>query len=236
MRRQNNQRDNNFPSSNSGRNNDWNRTNEHFSSERDDDRLRQSQATEYDLNRNSRTDEYDRYGYNRNNDHSTSSDYGRNPRHRESDSRDSGSSFYHNNAGNYGMENAQNAYGARNFDNERFGSSRYGNSSSNSFSENDLRKIEPSSQRSGYYGKGPKGWKRSDERIKEEVCEVLYRDQHIDATNIEVAVNEGVVTLGGTIESRWSKRHAEDRVEHLSGVEDVRNEIRIVRRENSRLS
>lgn len=224
MRRQD--RENMQRNSGNARNNDWNRTNEHFSADR-----------------NSRADEYDRYAYNRNNDHSMSSDYGkrdndfRTNHYRESDSwddRDSGQSFYHNNAGNYDMEHAQN--GAGNFDNNRTGNSRYENFSNKSFAEGDFRNSEPSSQRSGYYGKGPKGWKRSDERIREEVCEVLYRDQHIDATNIEVAVNEGVVTLSGTIESRWSKRHAEQRIEHLSGVEDVRNEIRIVRLENSRFS
>jgi hypothetical protein len=226
MRRQDNQ------NQRDSRNNDWNRTNEHFSS---DDR---------DENRSSRIDEYDRYGYNRNNDHSMSSDYGRRSdndfrttRYRESDSRDDrdeGHSFYHNNAGNYGMEHSHNSDGARNFDNNRSGSSRYGNASNKSFAEGDFRNTEPSSPHTGYYGKGPKGWKRSDERIKDEVCEVLYRDQHIDATNIEVAVQDGVVTLSGSIDTRWSKRHAEQRIEHLSGIEDVHNEIRVQRFDNSR--
>jgi osmotically-inducible protein OsmY len=82
-------------------------------------------------------------------------------------------------------------------------------------------------ERNGHFGKGPKGYRRSDERIKEDVSEALFRDQNIDATELEVEVKEGFVTLKGTIESRQAKRAAEYCVEHLSGVQDVRNEITV---------
>lgn len=84
-------------------------------------------------------------------------------------------------------------------------------------------------ERSGHFGKGPKGYRRSDERIKEEVCEALYRASNVDASEIEVDVKEGTVTLKGTVEERESKRAAESCIENLSGVEDVRNEIRVLR-------
>ncbi len=82
-------------------------------------------------------------------------------------------------------------------------------------------------ERGSHFGKGPKGWTRSDERIKDEVSEALYRDYHIDASDIEVEVQEGVVTLSGTVENRSAKRAAEECVEYLSGVLDVHNRLRI---------
>ncbi len=78
-----------------------------------------------------------------------------------------------------------------------------------------------------YRGKGPKNYQRSDERIREDVCELLTRDDRVDATELEVNVNAGVVTLGGSIDDRLSKRRAEDLAESCAGVRDVRNEIRV---------
>lgn len=78
-----------------------------------------------------------------------------------------------------------------------------------------------------YSGRGPKGWSRSDDRIKEDVSETLERDPHVDASEIEVKVEGGIVTLSGSVEDRRSKRHAEDIIENLMGVKDVRNELSI---------
>jgi osmotically-inducible protein OsmY len=76
-------------------------------------------------------------------------------------------------------------------------------------------------------GKGPKSYKRSDDRIKEDVCEALERHAGIDASEVDVVIKEGVATLSGTIESRQMKRMTEDCVENIRGVTDVRNELRI---------
>lgn len=76
-------------------------------------------------------------------------------------------------------------------------------------------------------GKGPQGYKRSDERIREAICEALTDDAHVDATDIEVTVRDGEVTLSGTVDDRYQKRAAEDAIEHVSGVRDVHNQIRI---------
>jgi hypothetical protein len=75
-------------------------------------------------------------------------------------------------------------------------------------------------------GKGPKGYRRSDERIKEDVCDRLS-DGYIDASEINVQVSDGVVTLTGTVTDKHAKRMAEDIVEQLSGVKDVQNQIRV---------
>lgn len=78
-----------------------------------------------------------------------------------------------------------------------------------------------------HFGKGPRGWRRSDEMIREEACEALYRDSHVDASNIDVTVEDACVYLRGTVEDRQEKRRAEECVERVSGVEDVQNELRL---------
>ena len=81
--------------------------------------------------------------------------------------------------------------------------------------------------RGPYTGRGPKGYHRSDERIEEDVNESLTRAGEIDATNIEIKVQNGVVTLTGTVDSRQAKREAEDLIEELSGVKEVENRLRV---------
>jgi osmotically-inducible protein OsmY len=99
--------------------------------------------------------------------------------------------------------------------------SEYGPSSGASFG------ASSSSMRGPYTGKGPRGYHRSDERIREDVCECLTQHGQIDASNIEVQVSGGEVTLGGTVDNRQMKRMAEDAVEGISGVKDVNNQIRV---------
>jgi osmotically-inducible protein OsmY len=77
-------------------------------------------------------------------------------------------------------------------------------------------------------GRGPKGYQRPDARVFEDVCDRLtYSD--VDAENIEVRVENGEVTLSGSVRDRWDKRRAEDVVENVSGVRDVHNNIRVHR-------
>jgi hypothetical protein len=76
-------------------------------------------------------------------------------------------------------------------------------------------------------GRGPKGYTRSDERIREEVGERLTDDPHVDASEIEVAVERGEVTLSGTVNTRFEKRHAEDVADAVSGVTHVQNNLRV---------
>lgn len=78
-----------------------------------------------------------------------------------------------------------------------------------------------------HYGCGPKGYRRSDERIREDVNEALFRDEHVDATEIEVEVKDAEVTLSGTVDGREAKRMAEDCVWNVAGVRNVTNTIRV---------
>ncbi|UOF01791.1 BON domain-containing protein [Bdellovibrio reynosensis] len=82
-----------------------------------------------------------------------------------------------------------------------------------------------------YTGRGPKGFKRSDERIKEEICEILTRHPEIDAENIDVEVSEAKVTLEGAVPDRRMKYLAEDAIEHSFGVQEVTNNLRVQKSE-----
>lgn len=78
-------------------------------------------------------------------------------------------------------------------------------------------------------GKGPKNYKRSDERIKELICQKLCDDPEIDASNIEVEVKDAHVTLTGAVDGKFEKYLAEDLVENVSGVSMIENFIRVNR-------
>lgn len=79
----------------------------------------------------------------------------------------------------------------------------------------------------GYRGLGPKGYTRSDPRINEDVHDQLTEDDHIDASGISVAVQDGEVTLSGSVRDRRDKHHAEAIVEHIAGVKHVQNNLRV---------
>jgi len=78
-----------------------------------------------------------------------------------------------------------------------------------------------------YAGRGPKGYKRPDARIHEEICDRMTDDAGLDASEIVVEVNDGEVTLSGSIMSRDQKRRAEDVAAQTSGVRDVTNQLRV---------
>ncbi len=95
------------------------------------------------------------------------------------------------------------------------------------FGDEEAERRRRRDQERGYYGKGPRGYTRSDERIREDVNDRLTDDWQIDASEIEVTVSNGEVTLSGTINSREEKRRAEDLAENVSGVRHVQNNLRI---------
>lgn len=78
-----------------------------------------------------------------------------------------------------------------------------------------------------FFGLGPKGYRRSDDRIREDISERLEDHPRVDASNIEVQVRDGEVTLAGTVPDRNSKRLAEDICEQCRGVKDIHNQIRV---------
>ena len=90
-----------------------------------------------------------------------------------------------------------------------------------------------SAQRRSHAGRGPKGYQRGDDRIREDICETFTRSDELDASDIEIRVEKGDITLTGTVDSREAKRLAEDLAERCSGVKEVHNQLRISRSQQS---
>lgn len=72
-------------------------------------------------------------------------------------------------------------------------------------------------------GKGPKNYRRSDEFLREFICEHLTEDPHIDAVDVSVDVANGEVTLTGTVATRSEKRAIEDLVADVRDVTEIHN-------------
>jgi hypothetical protein len=77
-------------------------------------------------------------------------------------------------------------------------------------------------------GKAPRGYQRSDERLREMICERLMEDGRVDASDVEIAVKDGCVKLDGSVDSRMAKYQIEDMIESF-GVSDVQNNLRVSR-------
>jgi osmotically-inducible protein OsmY len=82
-------------------------------------------------------------------------------------------------------------------------------------------------------GRGPKNYTRSDTRIYEEVCDAISNDAQVDASDVEVKVEQGEVTLVGTVRDRNTSRRIEDIIDHIRGVKDVHNQIKVQRGETT---
>jgi osmotically-inducible protein OsmY len=128
--------------------------------------------------------------------------------------------------GSYGQ--AYGSYGqsspGRREDNDRGFIDRAADEVSSWFGDDDAQRRREVDK---YRGKGPKNYSRSDERIREDVCDRLSEDPRVDASEIEVMVASGEVTLSGTVASREQRRRAEDDAESVSGVKHVQNNVRV---------
>lgn len=78
-----------------------------------------------------------------------------------------------------------------------------------------------------YAGRGPRGYERTHERFREQICEALAMDGEVDATDIEVTIDGNEVTLTGVVADRAQKRRAEEVVDRVDGVHDVHNRLRL---------
>lgn len=96
----------------------------------------------------------------------------------------------------------------------------------------------------GYYGYGeeppevpteleqdrapsPKGYERSDGRMREDICDVLMRASSLDTRNVTVAVSDARVVLEGTVPERRMKHAIEDLAAACPGVQEVENRVRV---------
>jgi osmotically-inducible protein OsmY len=95
------------------------------------------------------------------------------------------------------------------------------------FGDEEAERRRRMDQQREHRGRGPKGYRRSDERIKEDVNDRLSDDYYLDASDVEVTVTNTEVTLSGTVNNRNDKRRAEDLAESVSGVSNVENRLRV---------
>lgn len=82
-----------------------------------------------------------------------------------------------------------------------------------------------------FAGLGPIGYRRADQSIYEDVCDALLLTPDVDASEIEVKVENGIVILNGEVADRNTKRLAELEIENISGVRDVQNLLKFKRKQ-----
>jgi osmotically-inducible protein OsmY len=68
---------------------------------------------------------------------------------------------------------------------------------------------------------------KSDAQIHQEVLRELRWDSRVDETEVGVEVDQGVVTLTGTVESYAKKLAAKEAAHRVAGVMDVADDIRV---------
>jgi osmotically-inducible protein OsmY len=66
-----------------------------------------------------------------------------------------------------------------------------------------------------------------DDQLKEQVIQALTDDMHVDATDIQVEVDYGKVTLTGVVSQRSMMKAAEECVRNIPGVTDLINDLKI---------
>jgi osmotically-inducible protein OsmY len=80
---------------------------------------------------------------------------------------------------------------------------------------------------SAHRGKGPRNYRRSDERIMEDINDRLTESVFLDASDVEVQVANAEVVLTGNVQDRYSKHVAGEIAERVSGVRNVENRLRV---------
>lgn len=104
---------------------------------------------------------------------------------------------------------------------ERFAEQRYGRNPEFGYG------YGSNTQSTTFRGRGPKGYERSDDRLREMICERLTDDPRIDASDVHIEVKDKIVKLTGTVSDRRSKYEIEDVVERCGGVKDIDNQVRV---------
>lgn len=87
--------------------------------------------------------------------------------------------------------------------------------------------IQPGMPDTGIYG--PASANVSDEEIEKQVAIALRLEPYAEPKGIEVAVDEGVVTLSGIVESAVERYDAERAARQVNGVVAVKNELKVQR-------
>ena len=151
--------------------------------------------------------------------------------HTGADARSHDYHDYHD-YGDYADDYSHTDYGARDYHRpsvERYGRGYepYPGATQRNHARPEFGYGRPTAPRPSY--RGPRGYKRSDERLREEVCERLGHDWDVDASDIEVNVANGEVTLSGSVDDRRQKFRVEHLADGVWGVNEVHNQLRVKR-------
>lgn len=111
--------------------------------------------------------------------------------------------------------NWKNNSGTRHRNNDEYGYGQHIRGWNKNLDNHDMKR--------NHFGKGPKGYQRSSEKIYDDVCSLLTDSHEVDASDLTVSVEDGIVTLTGTVNGRRMKKEVERLTERVSGVEDVIN-------------
>jgi osmotically-inducible protein OsmY len=80
-----------------------------------------------------------------------------------------------------------------------------------------------------HMGPGLQFHRRSDDKIHEEIWELLTNNADLDASEVDLHVEGGEVTVTGTVDSRDAKWLIEDMVNSVTGVREVNNRLKVAR-------
>jgi hypothetical protein len=78
-----------------------------------------------------------------------------------------------------------------------------------------------------YSGRGPIGYDSAGDPTGQEVYSRLTQHGQIDASDIEIVIDNGEVLLDGTVDSEETKRLAQEAVETITGVRSVQNLLQV---------
>jgi osmotically-inducible protein OsmY len=139
-------------------------------------------------------------------------------------SNDDGDPQYYGTGSHYGGGFGT-APGSRSSSSGSFGAAGYAGRGAWSDESDWTPEQEAGAEAISHRGRGPKGYLRSDERLREAICERLTDDPHIDASDIEVEVKDQSVTLRGSVDDRRAKYAVEELVDRC-GPRMIQNELR----------
>ncbi|MDQ3399039.1 MAG: BON domain-containing protein, partial [Deinococcota bacterium] len=78
-----------------------------------------------------------------------------------------------------------------------------------------------------YTGMGPKAYESAGDPLGQEAALRLTQHGQVDASNIEITIDNGAVLLEGTVVSEEVKSLAEEAIRSLEGVGDVQNLLEV---------
>ena len=112
------------------------------------------------------------------------------------------------------------------------GKEGFGNPGENTWGEEQFRTERREEQGRRGTNSGPRSRRKPDESLRQEIREILTADPELEATDIEVEVEGGAVTLRGAVVDSDARLLAEELVESLAGVREVHNRLRVEREED----